>query len=119
MKHSALLASVKGAWQRVIGSNNFVSCKRRSVERWFHMIEGGAEPHIWGLGRHAIGSNWFWYLRDPAGNYVEYIADLDSITAQDLSASKDGVDKEYLYAYGPAIPAQFIEPSDAEEIFAA
>jgi catechol 2,3-dioxygenase-like lactoylglutathione lyase family enzyme len=84
-----------------------------------NMIEGGAERHMWGLGRHAIGSNWFWYLRDPAGNYVEYIADLDSITAQDLYVPKEWAGKEYLYAYGPAMPAEFIAPSDAEEIFAA
>jgi catechol 2,3-dioxygenase-like lactoylglutathione lyase family enzyme len=84
-----------------------------------NMIEGGAERHMWGLGRHAIGSNWFWYLRDPAGNYVEYTADLDSITAQDLYVPKDWAGKEYLYAYGPAMPAEFIAPSDAEEIFAA
>lgn len=84
-----------------------------------NMIEGGAERHMWGLGRHAIGSNWFWYLRDPAGNYVEYTADLDSITAQDLYVPKEWAGKEYLYAYGPAMPAEFIAPSDAEEIFAA
>ena len=34
---------------------------------------------MWGLGRHYIGSNFFWYLRDPAGNFAEYYADLDVI----------------------------------------
>src|SRR5262249_55515601 len=33
--------------------------------------------HVWGLGRHYIGSNFFWYLKDPAGNFTEYYADLD------------------------------------------
>jgi catechol 2,3-dioxygenase-like lactoylglutathione lyase family enzyme len=84
-----------------------------------NMIESGAERHMWGLGRHAIGSNWFWYLRDPAGNFVEYTADLDSITAQDLYVPKDWAGKEFLYAYGPPMPAEFIAPSDAEDIFAA
>jgi catechol 2,3-dioxygenase-like lactoylglutathione lyase family enzyme len=84
-----------------------------------NMIEGAAERHMWGLGRHAIGSNWFWYLRDPAGNYVEYTADLDSITAQDLYVPKEWAGKEYLYAYGPPLPAEFLAPGDAEEIFAA
>jgi catechol 2,3-dioxygenase-like lactoylglutathione lyase family enzyme len=83
------------------------------------MIEGGAERHMWGLGRHAIGSNWFWYLRDPAGNFVEYTADLDTITAQDLYVPKEWAGKEYLYAYGPSVPAEFLAPRDAEEIFAA
>ena len=42
----------------------------------------GADPgaHVWGLGRHAIGSNFFWYLCDPAGNFAEYVSDLDRIT---------------------------------------
>ena len=40
-----------------------------------------ADPwrHAWGLGRHYIGSNFFWYLRDPAGNFSEYYSDLDCI----------------------------------------
>ncbi|MZG16746.1 dioxygenase, partial [Streptomyces sp. SID5914] len=29
------------------------------------MIEGHPERHVWGLGRHHIGSNFFWYLKDP------------------------------------------------------
>ncbi len=84
-----------------------------------NMIEADAERHVWGLGRHAIGSNWFWYLRDPSGTFVEYTADLDRITEQDLYVPKDWAGKEYLYAYGPSVPATFLAPSDAEEIFAA
>ena len=34
---------------------------------------------VWGLGRHFLGSNLFWYFRDPAGNFAEYFADLDQI----------------------------------------
>ena len=30
--------------------------------------------HVWGFGRHHIGSNFFWYFRDPAGNFSEYYA---------------------------------------------
>jgi catechol 2,3-dioxygenase-like lactoylglutathione lyase family enzyme len=83
-----------------------------------HMVELAAEHHVWGLGRHAIGSNWFWYLRDPAGNYVEYTADIDRITAQDLYVPKQWDGKEFLYAYGPAVPEAFLAPADAGEIFA-
>ncbi len=84
-----------------------------------NMIEADAERHMWGLGRHAIGSNWFWYLRDPAGNFVEYTADLDTITSQDVYVPKEWAGKEYLYAHGPAVPVQFLEPDDAKDIFAA
>ena len=42
------------------------------------MIEKG---HVqgWGFGRHAIGSNFFHYVRDPWGSYVEYYSDIDYI----------------------------------------
>src|SRR4029077_9959840 len=31
------------------------------------MVAADPGRHVWGLGRHAIGSNFFWYLCDPAG----------------------------------------------------
>ena len=30
-------------------------------------------------GRHHAGSNFFWYLKDPAGNFSEYYSDMDCI----------------------------------------
>jgi catechol-2,3-dioxygenase len=44
------------------------------------MVAADASRHVWGLGRHAIGSNYFWYRRDPAGNFAEYTSDLDVAT---------------------------------------
>lgn len=72
-----------------------------------------ADPdrHLWGLGRHAIGSNWFWYLKDPSGHFVEYTADVDRITAQDLYAPKDWSGHEFLYAFGPPPPPEFFDPA--------
>ncbi len=43
------------------------------------MLEADPSRHTWGLGRHFIGSNFFWYLKDPAGNFSEYYSDLDCI----------------------------------------
>jgi hypothetical protein len=37
-----------------------------------------------GLGRHHVGSNFFWYLKDPAGNFSEYYADMDCIIDDQL-----------------------------------
>ena len=68
------------------------------------------ERHLWGLGRHAIGSNWFWYLKDPSGHFVEYTADVDRITTQDLYAPKDWSGHEFLYAFGPPPPPEFFDP---------
>ena len=42
------------------------------------MLEGLPERHVWGLGRHYAGSNFFWYLKDPAGNFSEYYSDMDA-----------------------------------------
>jgi catechol 2,3-dioxygenase-like lactoylglutathione lyase family enzyme len=69
------------------------------------------ERHVWGLGRHAIGSNFFWYLRDPAGNFVEYYSDLDVIVDEEVwkvrASSADG-----LAAWGPPVPRSFLMPED-------
>src|SRR5207245_4510643 len=42
------------------------------------MQEAGWQPG-WGLGRHVIGSNFFYYIRDPWGSFAEYFHDLDYI----------------------------------------
>ena len=43
------------------------------------MLKADPDRHTWGLGRHFIGSNFFWYLKDPAGNFSEYYSDMDCI----------------------------------------
>ncbi len=48
------------------------------------MLEGNPERHVWGLGRHHVGSNFFWYLKDPAGNFSEYYSDMDCIVDDEL-----------------------------------
>ena len=35
--------------------------------------------HVWGTGRHTVGSNLFHYFRDPWGTMAEYFHDLDFI----------------------------------------
>lgn len=39
------------------------------------MLEGHPERHVWSLGRHHVGSSFFWYLKDPAGKF----SDMDCI----------------------------------------
>jgi catechol 2,3-dioxygenase-like lactoylglutathione lyase family enzyme len=50
----------------------------------YAMLEGRPERHVWGLGRHFAGSNFFWYLKDPAGNFSEYYSDMDCIVDDQL-----------------------------------
>jgi catechol 2,3-dioxygenase-like lactoylglutathione lyase family enzyme len=83
------------------------------------LVRADASRQLWGLGRHAIGSNWFWYLREPNGHFVEYTADIDQITSQDLYEPKQWAGHEYLYAAGHPPPAGFLEPDDIQELIAA
>lgn len=83
------------------------------------MVQSDPERQLWGVGRHAIGSNWFWYLREPGGTFIEYTADIDRISRQDLYRPKDWQGHEFLYSFGPPPPRQFLEPSDLAELMAA
>jgi catechol 2,3-dioxygenase-like lactoylglutathione lyase family enzyme len=74
---------------------------------------------VWGLGRHFLGSNLFWYFRDPAGNYAEYYADLDQIPASVEWEAREWAPDKSLYAWGPPVPRDFVEPRDIGEISAA
>jgi catechol 2,3-dioxygenase-like lactoylglutathione lyase family enzyme len=76
------------------------------------MLEGHPERHVWGLGRHHIGSNFFWYLKDPAGNFCEYYSDLDCIVDDAIWKPEVFTDIRALYNWGPPVPPSFIEPDD-------
>jgi catechol 2,3-dioxygenase-like lactoylglutathione lyase family enzyme len=76
------------------------------------MLEADPSRHVWGLGRHAIGSNFFWYLKDPAGNFSEYYADLDCIVDDALWTPGVWEDARSLYQWGPPPPPSFLAPDD-------
>ncbi len=84
-----------------------------------HMVDIDPDRHMWGLGRHAIGSNWYWYLREPSGTFVEYTTDIDRISAQDLYQPKEWQGHEFLYSFGPPPPKAFTEPTDLADLIAA
>lgn len=44
-----------------------------------HLTAGDSGRNLYGPGRHFIGSNYFWYFRDPAGLFMEYMSDMDII----------------------------------------
>ncbi len=74
--------------------------------------------HVWGFGRHYIGSNFFWYFRDPAGNFTEYYADMDCIVDDQLWKPEVWEGMHSLYAWGPPPPPSFIRPDDLAELMA-
>jgi hypothetical protein len=74
---------------------------------------------VWGLGRHFLGSNLFWYFRDPAGNFAEYYSDLDQIADDDAWVAREWAPDKSLYAWGPPVPLDFVSPPDLAELAAA
>ncbi len=78
----------------------------------YAMLEGRPERHVWGLGRHYAGSNFFWYLKDPAGNFSEYYSDMDCIVDDQLWTPEDLEGARGLFAWGPPPPLSFLHPED-------
>lgn len=76
------------------------------------LLAQNPERHVWGLGRHYAGSNYFWYFRDPAGNYAEYHCDMDCIPEDALWTPEMLEGDRGLYAWGPPPPPSFITPDD-------
>ena len=75
--------------------------------------------HAWGMGRHFAGSNFYWYLRDPSGSYLELYSDLDRIT-DDAAWEQRGrtpMSLEHtINVWGPNLPTEFVEPPDLAEL---
>jgi catechol 2,3-dioxygenase-like lactoylglutathione lyase family enzyme len=80
------------------------------------MLEDHPERHVWGLGRHHAGSNFFWYLKDPAGNFTEYYADMDCHLDDQVWRPEVFEGKQGLYSWGPPPPPSFLHPDDLAEL---
>ena len=70
------------------------------------MREHGWEP-AWGLGRHVIGSNFFYYIKDPWGSFAEYFHDIDYIPEECAWEPRDYPEEDALYRWGPPLPEDF------------
>lgn len=84
-----------------------------------NLLATDPDRHVWGLGRHFLGSNLFWYFRDPAGNFAEYYADLDEIVDDAEWMAKTWDPDKAFYSWGPPPPQQMMEPIDLDAIAAA
>src|SRR5882762_7988152 len=78
----------------------------------YAMLENHPERHVWGLGRHHAGSNFFWYLKDPAGNFSEYYSDMDCIVDDQLWTPEFLEGARGLFNWGPPPPPSFLHPDD-------
>ncbi len=74
--------------------------------------------HVWGLGKHFVGSNYFWYLKDPAGNFSEYYSDIDCIVDDQLWTPGVWEGDAGLYKWGPKPPPSFLAPDDLAGLMA-
>lgn len=62
----------------------------------------------WGVGRHVLGSNYFYYVRDPWGSYAEYSFDIDYIAPGQSWPASDHPPEDSLYVWGPDVPEDFV-----------
>lgn len=77
----------------------------RMQEKW--------DSEGWGFGRHAIGSNFFHYVRDPWNSYLEYYCDIDYIGDSDNWTAKNWPLEDSLHTWGPNPPADFTKNYEA------
>lgn len=86
------------------------------------LLDADPSRQAWGFGRHFIGSNTYWYLRDPSGSFLELYSDMDVIDDDDAweSAGRTPVAPAHVAnVWGPRIPLEFIAPSDLPQLEAA
>lgn len=85
-----------------------------------YLAEHGDAFQVAGPGRHQIGGNEFWYLKDPAGNFFEFFSDMDRI--EDDEAWEIGTDwtpQNSWSLWGADHPPEiFFNPVDLDEIAA-
>ena len=72
-----------------------------------HMKDKG-HTQGWGVGRHVVGSNYFYYVRDPWGSWCEYSFDIDHIPSDLDWVAADHPGEDSFYAWGPGVPADFV-----------
>ena len=78
------------------------------------------ESSVYGIGRHVLGSNLFWYLLDPAGGMFELFSDMDQIVDDEAwDAQEQGKDWDPFtiaaWEPGPSKPDFFL-PTDIDAI---
>ncbi|MEM7412001.1 MAG: VOC family protein [Myxococcota bacterium] len=84
-----------------------------------YLREHGDDVQISGPGRHPIGGNVFWYLRDPSGTFFEYFADMDRIVDDAAWKIEDwGVEGTWSIFGDGVQPEVFFAPDDMDEIVA-
>lgn len=69
----------------------------------------------WGFGRHTIGSNFFHYVQDPWGSWLEYYSDMDFIDDYSLWSPTDYELQDSLAGWGPNVPDDFVHNYEVDD----
>jgi catechol 2,3-dioxygenase-like lactoylglutathione lyase family enzyme len=64
--------------------------------------------HGWGVGRHVLGSNYFYYVQDPWGSWAEYSHGIDFVPADVEWPAADHAPEDSFYLWGPPPPEDFV-----------
>jgi len=70
----------------------------------YQVLRAHGYRHVWGIGRHVLGSQLFDYWRDPNGFELEHYTDGDLFTA-DAETTYSPFDMGSLWAWGDDLPA--------------
>ncbi|HVO88299.1 MAG TPA: VOC family protein [Casimicrobiaceae bacterium] len=89
-----------------VGSLDEVGCGAEQMR-----AQGFADG--WGVGRHVIGSNYFYYVRDPWKSWAEYSFDIDYIPAEVDWSPADHPIEDSVYVWGPPMHPEFITNFEA------
>jgi catechol 2,3-dioxygenase-like lactoylglutathione lyase family enzyme len=79
----------------------------RGAER---LVEAGYRT-AWGLGRHVIGSNFFYYVRDPWNGLTEYFLDIDVVPGDAVWQPRDWDPEDgfFLWSTSGPPPSDFVQ----------
>ncbi len=85
------------------------------VGRGMEQMFAAGHARGWGVGRHVLGSNYFYYVRDPWGSYAEYSHDIDFVPGDFDWRSADHPPEDSFYAWGPSVPEDFVVNHEIEK----
>lgn len=87
-----------------VGSIDEIMC---GAER---LVEAGYRA-AWGLGRHVVGSNFFYYFRDPWNGLAEYFWDIDFVPGDAAWQTRDWDPEDgfFLWSAGGPPPPDFVQ----------
>lgn len=83
-------------------------------------VRAHPDAHVDGPGRHVIGSNVFWYMRDPSGTFFEFFTDMDAITDDEAWVAREDWPLEGTWSSwgSPEPPEVFFQPNDIDDVVA-